>query len=65
MASGCVTEVEEGQDPDEEAEKVYLIRYIADLLQGLFTGSVIEYLYLHARKTNCTLLLNLGILTVS
>ena len=32
MASGCVPGSEEGgQDPDEEAVKVYLIRFIADL----------------------------------
>ena len=38
-------EVEEGgQDLDEEAVKVYLIRFIADLRQGWYTGSVIEYL---------------------
>ena len=39
-------EVEEGgQDLDEEAVKVYLIRFIADLLpQCWYTGSVIEYL---------------------
>ena len=36
-------EVEEGgQDRDEEAGKVYLIRIIADLPQGWYT--VIEYL---------------------
>ena len=39
-------EVEEGgQDPDEEAVKVYLIRFIADLPLSWYTGSVIEYLY--------------------
>ena len=38
-------EVEEsGQDLDEEAVKVYLIRFIAYLPQGWYTGSVIEYL---------------------
>ena len=38
-------EVEEGRkDLDEEAVNVYLIRLIADLLQGWYTGSVIEYL---------------------
>ena len=38
-------EVEEGgHDQDEEAVKVNLIRFIADLPQGLFTGCVIEYL---------------------
>ena len=38
-------EVEEGgQDQDEEAVKVYLIRFIADLPLSWFTGSVIEYL---------------------
>ena len=38
-------EVEEGgQDPDEEAVKVYLIRFIADLPLSWYTGSVIEYL---------------------
>ena len=37
-------EVEEGgQDLDEEAVKVYCkIRFIADLPQGWYTGSVIE-----------------------
>ena len=44
MASGVFLEVEEdGQDPDEEAVKVYLIRFIADLPLR-YTGSVIEYL---------------------
>ena len=33
-----------GQDPDEEAVKVYLIRFIADLPLSWYTGSVIEYL---------------------
>ena len=38
-------EVEEGrQDQDEEAVKVYLIRFIADLPQGWYTGCMIEYL---------------------
>ena len=38
-------EVEEGgRDPDEEAVNVYLIRFIADLPQSRYTGSVIEYL---------------------
>ena len=38
-------EVEEGgQDRDEEAVKVYLIRFIADLPLGWYTGCVIEYL---------------------
>ena len=38
-------EVEEGrQDLDEEAVKVYLTRFIADLPQGWYTGCVIEYL---------------------
>ena len=38
-------EVEESvQDPDEEAVKVYLIRFIADLPLSWYTGSVIEYL---------------------
>ena len=38
-------EVEEGGlDLDEEAEKVYLIRFIADLPLGWYTGCVIEYL---------------------
>ena len=33
MASACVPEVEEGGlDREEESEKVYLIRFIADLL---------------------------------
>ena len=37
-------EVEEGgQDWTEEAEKVDLIRFIADLPQGWYTGCVIEY----------------------
>ena len=36
-------EVEEGrQDPDEEAVKVNLIRFIADLPLSWYTGSVIE-----------------------
>ena len=36
-------EVEEGGlDQDEEAVKVYLIRFIADL--GWYTGCVIDYL---------------------
>ena len=35
-------EVEEGgKDPDEEAEKVYLLRFIADLPLSWYTGSVI------------------------
>ena len=39
-------EVEEGgQDLNEEAVKVYLIRFIADLPQGWYTGNMIEYLY--------------------
>ena len=40
MASGCVPgEVEEGrQDRDEEAVKVYLIRFIADLPLRLVYG---------------------------
>ena len=38
-------EVEEGgQDPDEEAAKVDLIRFIADFPLSWYTGSVIEYL---------------------
>ena len=38
-------EVEEGgQDQDEEAVKVYLIRFIADLPLSWYTGCVIEYL---------------------
>ena len=38
-------EVEEGrQDLDEEAVKVYLFRFIAELPQGWYMGSVIEYL---------------------
>ena len=35
---------EGGQDPDKEAVKVYLIRFIADLPLSWYTGSVIEYL---------------------
>ena len=36
-------EVEEGgHDQYEEAVKVYLIRFIADLPQGWYTGCVIE-----------------------
>ena len=65
MASGCVPgEVEEGgQDPDEEAVKVYLIRFIADLPLSWYTGSMIECLepiisisitlYHHKRHCNC------------
>ena len=38
-------EVEEGgQDLDDEAVKVYLIRFIADLPLSWYTGCVIEYL---------------------
>ena len=38
-------EVEEGgQDPNDEAVKVYLIRFITDLPLSWYTGSVIEYL---------------------
>ena len=38
-------EVEEGgQDPDKEAVKVYLIRFIADLPLSWYKDSVIEYL---------------------
>ena len=38
-------EVEEGKrDQDEEAVKVYLIRFIADLPLSWYIGSVIEYL---------------------
>ena len=38
-------EVEEGGlDRDEETVKVYLLRFIADLPQGRYTGSVNEYL---------------------
>ena len=38
-------EVEKGgQDRDEEAVKVYLIRFIADLPQGWYTVCVIENL---------------------
>ena len=38
-------EVEEGgQDRDEEAEKVYLIRFIADFPLSWYTSGVIEYL---------------------
>ena len=46
MVSGCVPgSGGRRQDRDEEAVKVYLIRFIADLLpQGWYTGSVIEYL---------------------
>ena len=45
MVSGVFLEVEEGgQDPDEEAVKVYLIRFIADLPLSWYTGSVIDYL---------------------
>ena len=32
-----------GQDPDEEAVKVYLIRFIADLPLSWYTGSVIVH----------------------
>ena len=40
-------EVEEGgQDRDKEAEKVNLIRFIADLRLGWYTGCVIEYSFL-------------------
>ena len=35
--------VESGQDPDEEAVKLYLIRFIADLPLSWYTGCVIEY----------------------
>ena len=35
---------EDVKDPDEEAVKVYLIRFIADLPLSWYTGSVIEYL---------------------
>ena len=35
---------EGGQDRDEEAVKVYLIRFIADLPRGWYMGCVIEYL---------------------
>ena len=39
VASGVFLEVEEGgQDGDEEAVKVYLIRFIADLLLRLVYG---------------------------
>ena len=38
-------EIEEGrQDLHEEAVKVHLIRFIADLPLSWYTGSVIEYL---------------------
>ena len=38
-------EVEEsGQNQDKEAEKVYLIRFIAGLPLSWYTGSAIEYL---------------------
>ena len=38
-------EVEEGgHDLDEEAVKVYLTRFIADLSLSWYTGSLIEYL---------------------
>ena len=38
-------EVEEGErDQDEEAVKVYLIRFIADLPLNWYTGRMIEYL---------------------
>ena len=43
MASGCKVE-EGGQDPDEGAVNVYLIRFIADLPLSWYMGSVIEYL---------------------
>ena len=33
---------EDVKDPDEEAVKVYLIRFIADLPLSWYTGSVIE-----------------------
>ena len=35
---------EDGQDLDEEAVKVYLIRFIADLSLSWYRGSIIEYL---------------------
>ena len=36
-------EVEEGgRDPDEEAVKVYLIRFIADLPLSWYTGSMMS-----------------------
>ena len=39
-------EVEEGgQDLDEEAIKVNLIRFVADIPLSWYTGSVIEYLF--------------------
>ena len=45
MASGCVPgSGGRRQDWDEETVKVYLIRFIADLPQGWYTGRVIEYL---------------------
>ena len=38
-------EVDEGgKNLDEEAIQVYLTRFIADLPQGWYTGSMIEYL---------------------
>ena len=38
-------ELEEGgQDRNEEAVKVYLIRFIADLPLRLYTGCMIEYI---------------------
>ena len=41
MVSSCVLEVlEGGQDQNEEAVKVYLIRFIADIR---YTGCMIEY----------------------
>ena len=38
MATGCVP----GSGGRRDAVKVYLIRFIADLPQGWYTGSVIE-----------------------
>ena len=40
-------EVEEGGQDQDEAVKVYLIRFIADLPQGWYMGCVIEYLQLN------------------
>ena len=47
---------EDGQDPDEEAVKVYLIRFIADLPLSWYTGSLIEYCKLLGLLLSNTLL---------
>ena len=44
-----VLEVEEGGQDRDEVVRVYLIKFIADLPLGWYTGCMIEYLFSNKR----------------